>query len=356
LYGGAPLILDPTNASAQEHLPKNSASDLLTQILKDLDEAAEPNVLPKSYSGADKGRVTIGAVLAFKARILLYAGRWSEAATTAKQVIDLDVYDLFPNYRGLFYLENEGNQEVVFDLQYKYPEYTHGFDMALDQYNNVAPLQNLVDDYYAIDGLPINQSPLYDPNNQFNNRDPRLLQTVIVKGSLFRGELVTDTRYVRSGYGQKKYTVYKDDLPQTTIRDGNSELNYIFIRYADVLLIYAEAKNEVSGPDDEIYFYLNKIRDRAGIPHFPIGLSKDDLRKEIRHERRIELAGEGFYYFDIRRWKIAHEVMNGDVYNDKGERIDTRRFQNPRDYLWPVPSTAIQENSNLLPQNDGYGI
>jgi hypothetical protein len=355
LYGGAPLITDPTDVLKQENLPRNSVDELLTQILKDLNEALAEDVLPKSYSGTDKGRVTIGAALAFKARILLYAERWAEAANTAKQVIDLNVYSLFPKYRELFYLENEGNEEVVFDLQYKYSEFTHSFDMTLDEYNNVAPLPDLVNDYYAEDGLPISLSPLYDPANPYENRDPRLQQTIIVKGSLFKNKTVIEGQYPRTGYGQKKYTVYKDDEAKTTIRAGDSELNYIFIRYADVLLIYAEAKNEASGPDTDIYFYLNKIRERAGMPHFPEGLNQEDLRREIRHERRIELAGEGFYYFDIRRWKIAHLVLNGDVYNDKGERIDSRTFLNPRDYLWPVPSVAIQENPALLPQNAEYG-
>jgi hypothetical protein len=355
LYGGAPLILDPTDAAKQAALPRNSGAELLTQILKDLNEAAEPDVLPASYSGADKGRVTIGAALAFKARILLYAGRWAEAADAAKQVIDLDVYSLFPKYRELFYLENEGNEEVVFDLQYKYPEFTHSFDMTLDEYNNVAPLPDLVNDYYAIDGLPISESSQYNPAHPYENRDPRLLQTIIVKGSLFKNKVVTEGQYPRTGYGQKKYTVYKDDEAKATIRAGDSELNYIFIRYADVLLTYAEAKNEADGPDNDIYSYLNQIRDRAGMPHFPANLTQAELRTEIRHERRIELAGEGFYYFDVRRWNIAHTVLNGDVHNDKGERIDTRVFLNPRDYLWPVPSVAIQENPALLPQNDGYG-
>jgi hypothetical protein len=357
LFNGAPLILEPTDAAKQEELPRNSADELLAQILKDLNEAIDADILPKSYSGADKGRVTIGAALAFKARILLYAGRWSEAAGTARKVIDLDVYDLFPGYRELFYLENEGNDEVVFDIQYKYPEFCHSFDMTLDEYNNVAPLPDLVNDYYAIDGLPVNESDKYDPLNPYENRDPRLRQTIIVKGSLFKGKTVTEGQYPRTGYGQKKYTVYKDDEPKATIRAGDSELNYIFIRYADVLLMYAEAKNEADGPNNpEIYECLNKIRDRAGMPHFREDLSQAELRKEIRHERRIELAGEGFYFYDIRRWRMAHEVMNGDVYNDKGEKIESRTFDNPRDYLWPVPSTAIQENPNLKPQNDGYGI
>ena len=360
LFGGAPLITDPTSAVDQEFLPRNSADELLTQILKDLDDASKPDVLPKSFSGAEKGRVTIGAVLALKARVLLYAGRFAEAAAVAKQVIDLNVYRLFPDYRGLFYLENEGNEEVIFDVQFKYPEFTNSYDAELIEQNNVGPLPDLVNDYYDINGAPVSESEIYDPDKPYENRDPRLKATVIVKGSMFNGAEVvegTSTFYFSmTGYGMKKYTVYKDDTRTTPVSAGYSHLNYIVLRYADVLLMYAEAQNEASGPNDDVYKYLNEIRERAGMPDVTPGLSKDDLRKEIRHERRIELAGEGLYYYDVRRWRIAHEVLNDDIHNDKGERIDYRRFQNPRDYLWPVPSVAIQNNPNLLPQNEGYGI
>lgn len=353
LFGGAPLILDATNDATQANLPRNTATELLTQILKDLDEAAVD--LPLSFSGTDKGRATRGAALALKARVLLYAGRYQEAAAAAKDVVDGKKYGLFPNYRGLFYLENEGNQEVIFDVQFKYPEFTHGFDINLDQYNNIAPLPSLVNDYYAIDGKPISQSPLYDASRPFENRDPRLLQTVIVKGSKFKGATVTESQYPRTGYGQKKYSVYKDDVaPAATIADGQSELNYIVLRYADVLLIYAEAQNEATGPDAGIFDALDLVRTRAGMPKYDRTLTQDQLRNEIRHERRIELAGEGLYYFDIRRWKTAETVMNTEVYNDKSQRIDTRRFNAARDYLWPIPSLAIQDNKNLV-QNPGYG-
>ena len=355
LYGGAPLITDPTDAAAQENLPRNSADELLSQMLKDLNDASAQGVLPTSYSGSDQGRVTIGAALAFKVRVLLYAERWAEAAATAKQVIDLGVYKLFPDYRSLFYLENEGNEEVIFDVQFKYPEFCHNFDIVLTDFNTSAPTPDLVNDYYAIDGLPINESPLFDPQNPYEKRDPRLHATIIIKGSRFKGAIVTEGQFPQTGYGQKKYTVYKDDEPRATIPGGASELNYMVLRYADVLLMYAEAQNEASGPSAEIYTYLNQIRDRAGMPHVKQGLTKEELRKEIRHERRIELAGEGYYYYDIRRWKIAPIVMNGYVYNDKGEVRDSRKFEDPRDYLWPVPSVAIQENPNLLPQNPGYG-
>jgi len=352
LYGGAPLILDAPDDATQAGLPRNSAEELYAQILRDLDEAAVD--LPETYGASDKGRATAGAALAFKTRVLLYAGQWAAAAETAKRVIDAGTYGLFPDYRGLFFLENEGNQEVIFDVQFRFPEFTHGFDINLDQYNNIAPLPDLVDDYYDIQGKPISQSSIYDPARPYENRDPRLQATVIVKGSLFKGSVVTDDQYPRTGYGQKKYTVFKDDTPAATIPDGQSELNYILLRYADVLLMYAEAQNEANGPDASVYDAINEVRARAGMPPVDETLDQDGLREEIRHERRIELAGEGFYYYDVRRWGIAPDVLNGDIYNDKGERIDTRRFNPQRDGLWPVPAIAIQENQALA-QNEGYG-
>ncbi|QEL03318.1 RagB/SusD family nutrient uptake outer membrane protein [Olivibacter sp. LS-1] len=352
LFGGAPLILDATNDATQSNLPRNTAEEIYTQLLRDLNEAIPD--LPASYGANEKGRATSGAALAFKARILLYARQWEEAAKTAKEVIDANNYQLFPDYRGLFYLENEGNEEVIFDVQFKFPEFTHGFDINLDQYNNIGPLPNLVNDYYDREGKNIGQSNLYDPAKPYENRDPRLQATVIVKGSLFKGAVVTEGQYPRTGYGQKKYTVFKDDIPAATIPDGQSELNYILLRYADVLLMYAEAQNEAYGPDQSVYNALQQIRSRIGMPGLSTSLSQDELRREIRHERRIELAGEGLYYYDIRRWGIAQEVLNGDIYNDKGQRIDTRRFDPQRDNLWPIPAIAIQENP-ILAQNPGYG-
>lgn len=353
LYDGAPLILTEPDFDKDSKLPRNTAAALKTQILADLDAAAAN--LPVSYAGNDKGRATRGAALAFKARVHLYAGDWAEAAATAKSVIQSNAYSLFPDYRGLFYLENEGNAEVIFDAQFKFPEFTHGLDMALDEFNTVAPLPDVIDDYYAIDGKPIATSDEYDPEHPYDNRDPRLQATYTVIGSQYKGALVKEGQYPRTGYGQKKYTIYKDDVKPAVIQpSGQSELNYIVLRYADVLLMFAEAQNEAAGPGPEVRQALHLVRKRAGMPDIAEGLTKDQLRQEIRHERRIELAGEGLYYFDIRRWKTAETVLNTEIYNYKGQRLDTRRFNAARDYYWPVPSVAIQENT-ALEQNPQYG-
>jgi hypothetical protein len=118
--------------------------------------------------------------------------------------------------------------------------------------------------------------------------------------------------------------------------------------------MYAEAHNNEVGPDASVYDALNKIRDRVKMPHIPEGLDQNQMREVIHHERRIELAGECLYYFDIRRLRTAEVVNNGNVFNWQNKKVETRSFNRERDYLWPIPAVARQNNPNLE-QNVGYG-
>jgi len=346
-FGGAPLILEAPDFANHRDLPRNSRNEVVSQVLDDLDNAV--SLLPLSYSAP--GRATQGAALALKSRVLLYESRWPEAAKAAKEVMDLQQYSLFPDYRGLFLLENENNEEVIFDVQYKTPEFTHGLDVIIELQINVAPTKDMVDSYLMSDGLSISESPLFDPQSPYENRDPRLHQTVVIPEYMYRGGIVSDSKYFSTGYGYKKYTTYKDDIAQPSLLQ--SEINIILLRYGDVLLMFAEAQNEASGPDQSVYEAMNSIRSRVNMPEMPLDLSKDQMREVIRHERRIELALEGLYLHDIRRWEIAEEAMNGTVLNSKGEVVQVRSFNPDRDYLWPIHEITIQENP-ALEQNPGY--
>lgn len=352
-FGGVPLILDAPS-SDQEYLPRTSKDSVITQVIADLDKAA--SLLPLSYSSSsDIGRATKGAALALKARTLLYDERWAEAATAAKAVIDLGVYDLFPDYRGFYLPDNENNEEVIFDVQYQVPDFKHRRDYECYNLNRWAPLKSLVDAYLMIDGKSISESELYDPEHPYENRDPRLLQTIACVGYKWNGSICTKELLYESGFGMKKLTVFTDDDVQT-ISDNNSDLNYIVLRYGEVLLTYAEALNEsLSAPNSEVYWAINKIRGRKTVemPEVEEGLSKDQMRDVIHLERRIELAGEGLYYNDIRRWGTIEELNNGPVYNYLGNLIETRSFNPERDYLYAIPSTEIDENPNLT-QNPGW--
>jgi hypothetical protein len=339
-----PLILETPDQELHGDLGRNDKSDVVTQVIKDLDDAiaslAETN---------DAGRATKGAALALKSRVLLYENNWSEAANTAQQVIDLNQYSLFPDYRGLFMLENENNSEVIWDIQFKLPEFGHSYDDAVDRHSNNSPLKSLVDANYMVDGLPISESPLYSTEEPYKDRDPRLYQTVRLMGYMYNGEIDTPQQLDQTGFGAKKFTTYSDSTHIPEIPGGKSEINPIVIRYAEVLLNFAEAKNEAEGPVESVYNAINQLRRRPSVnmPDLPSGLSKDEIREEIRHERRIELAMEGKYLEDIKRWRTAEIEMNGPTYDWQGNVYEARSFDPNRDYLWAIPTQEIDLNPNL---------
>lgn len=369
-YGDVPLILEEPNPQTQIDLPRTPRKDVVAQIIKDLDEAA--SVLPLKYTGGDVGRATKGAALALKARLLLYdasllfnttndLSKWKAAADAAKAVMDLTGtgYGLYADYRALFLPQNENNKEVIFDVQFVYPILGTSFDLIGKQYNTNAPLLDLAQDYYMSNGRPITD-PLsgYDPANPYANRDPRLYATVVYPGDTFMNVVVTPSRFAITGYGLKKYTIYdRGPAPAglSDLKSGQSETNYIVLRYADILLMYAEAQNEFSGPDASVYSALNAVRLRAGMPKVdPLLLhSKGELREIIRHERRIEFAGEGYYYNDIRRWKTAEIVLNAPIKKYNNTLIEVRKFNPARDYFWPIPLSEKDLNPNLT-QNPNY--
>ncbi len=370
-YGGVPLILNKPDAATQSDLPRNARTDVVQQVIKDLDEAAA--ILPARYAAAaDKGRATRGAALGIKARVLLFEAsslvntandpaKWAAAAAAAKAVMDIAPqagYNLFPDFRALFLPANENNQEVIFDVQFKAPEQTgNSFDLINRQFNTNAPLRDLIDAFYMKDGLPITQSPLYSAAKPYENREPRFYQTIVFPGDTYMGATVTPTNPFKiTGYTFKKYGIYDKEPSTMILLAGQSETNYMVMRYADILLMYAEAQNEVSAaPDATVYAAINRVRQRAGVVPFqlPAGVTKAAMREFIRRERRIEFAGEGFYYTDIRRWRTAEQVMNATIFNSQNQAIVKRTFNPARDYWWPVPQTQRDLNPQLA-QNENY--
>lgn len=365
-WGSVPLILDPPNPVTQDSLPRTPRAEVVQQILKDLDSAAM--VLPLSYGSSDLGRATKGAALALKAKVLLFEAspllnanndknKWKVAADAAKAVMDMNEYKLYPDYRALFLPENENNEEVIFDVQFIYPDEGNSFDLINRQYNSNAPVLGLAQSYEMKNGLPITDPASgYDPSNPYKNRDPRLYATIVYPGDTYMGETVSSKRFAITGFGVEKYSIYTDAAPDPELADlkgGQSYTNYIVLRYADILLMYAEAQNEYNGPDASVYDAINKVRERAGMPDIPAGLSQSDMRARIHHERRIEFACEGYYYNDIRRWKTAEDVMNASIYTWDGSKIETRQFKADRDYWWPIPQNELDLNPKLE-QNPKY--
>ena len=377
-YGDVPLI---THAPVitDSSMARTPRAQVVSQIILDLDSAAK--LLPLSYSGSDVGRATRGAALGLAARVLLYEAsplnntgndlsKWQAAATAAQAVMNLNVYSLFNNYRALFLPQNENNSEVIFDVQYTAAgsQYATGWDTYLGIYNgayinsgwsSLEPTTDFVDEYEMIDGSTWSPgNPIADPNNKYNNRDPRLDMTLFREGKLYNGTLYPVTGGwpgIYTGFSFKKYTI-NDSNNTTTVPYLQSTINGILIRYADVLMMYAEAQNEAVGPDATVYSAINAVRARAGMPALPGGLSQAAMRQRIWHERRMEFVLEGLYYSDVRRWMAADSVLNRPIQlngaNEQGA-IQVRKFDPSKNYLWPIPQSEITADPNLR-QNPGY--
>lgn len=405
LYGGVPLVTHVLSI-ADAQMPKTSKDDLVKFILSEMDAAAAD--LPTTYTGVDVGRATKGAALAIKAREALFGGQWDAAISAAQAVMSLNVYALENNYGNLFTSVGQSSKEIIFALQYlrsaastQSIPYNCLSRNALGASNKI-PSQSLVDAFQCTDGLTIDKSPLFNAAKPFANRDPRLSFTVAVPGSIFynyqfetnKDSLkcynytttpatrvdnleATNAFATYSGYCWKKY-VDIADIANTKA----SELNVTVIRYAEVLLTYAEAKIEKGELDASVYDAINAIRQRptVNMPKIPAGSSQIDLRSAVRRERLYELAMEGVRLFDIRRWKIAAQAMNGPLYgripnaylsnapvidangipdytnvSNKARMrvIEVRKFNNARDYLWPIPNIEVVTNKMLV-QNQGY--
>jgi len=347
-YGGVPLYT--STVTIDEAFVKQSSKEaVIDQVIADLDYAIAtlPDV---AYSD---GHAVKGSALALKARVLLYNEQWAEAASVANQVIQDGKYSLYDNFRTLFLSVGQSNNpEIIFSTRFLEPDITHNLDIRWSWHGILNPLQQLIDAFECTDGLPITESPLYNPDNWRLNRDPRCLMTVkAYEDKVINSagvEMGFNYNNVGNGYNPVKYCNW-DKLPidYSTISDRD----WILIRYAEVLLMYAEAQNEASGPDASVYEAVNEVRARPGVemPPIPDGLSQEEMRQRIRDERRVELALEGFRWSDIRRWRTAEDYI--PTITDIGGA--QRKFDPSKHYLLPFPQTEMDINPNLE-QNPGY--
>ncbi|WP_161890148.1 RagB/SusD family nutrient uptake outer membrane protein [Pontibacter russatus] len=410
-FGDVPLVTTPLNID-ELYGPRDPRAEVVDFILADLDTAAQhlPAEIP---SGDDAGRLAKGAALALKARVALYNERWEVAEEAAKAVMDMGVYELFnvgdpsSNYRRLFTYEGKlsggRNQETIISRLHLEGVTDHNLSREIqvpDQGVRWNPTKSLVDDYLMIDGLPIGKSPLYSVatyNEVFEDRDPRMTQTILEPGSPWGGrydsspehkdadpgndhpDIFVVPKFSSDKRGAATYTGYyfTKYVELSTVGQVSRDVNDIhLLRYAEVLLTYAEAKLEQGELTQEVVdMTINLLRERVGMtPMVLAELTANglDIREEIHRERRIELALEGQRYFDIIRWGkgelLAADVKGTNVNwlpnkedaaglrtDDKGFIIvlDGNRFDDPRNYLWPVPLEQAQLNPELG-QNPGW--
>jgi hypothetical protein len=445
-------ILDKVGMTLDEaySISRSPKADVLAYSYECLDEAAKR--LPTSYSGIQ--RATKGAALAFKARIALRNGDYTTAAAAAKACMDLNVYKLHSNYRDLFTASWSDEWIFFFRGDVTLTKYYWAGADVLNCISRLsggwggqkAPSYELICAYPCIDGKPIDESPLYNPKDLFENRDPRMAMTIVPFATAYNKSVLDGTYdpkdYLWLGYeytpAPNRTTVYRgSDGAQVSNTDSKARAEhasyngflfkkyvddsflengrkgapttYPMLRYGDVLLMYAEAMNELNQCDQTVLdATINKLRERAyagtGIAYPSVTAdSQTALRTIIRTERFIELAWEGHRYADLIRWKLAEKVYNrpsyflrrawsgstswnGDEANVSAEyrqliqnwkdgnyplggvpEIDEngvadlspmvnagyivvaseRKFEADRDYLWPVPADDRLINESL---------
>lgn len=392
-WGDVPLLkkdITPDEAKTVARTPK---AEVLQFILEELDAAATVLPTKDQYPQTDRGRITKGAAKALKARVLLYEGnKMAEVVAICEDLMNNQAangtYNLVSKYEDVFSPSNEYNSEVILDLQYVPNLRTWGEHVdfvpvsAGARGNNLAPTQELVNSYVMLNGKSITEPGSgYDENNPYAGRDPRLTATIVYHGSTWRNaDGSTQTIYIKpgtdpdagkkneykpSGQGTATGYFWRKYYDPTAVSGFNSGLNLILIRYADVLLMYAEAKNALGQMNEDVWNKtIRPIRARAGFTD-PAALSYPgtvNMTNTIRNERRSEFALEGLRIDDIRRWKVAEQVLNGWAHGAKYEdpsvdngyiRAQLRTFDASKHYLWPIPAAERGKNSNLS-QNLNY--
>jgi len=370
-YGGVPILTSTITTEEARAVSRATAEETWNQVISDYDIA----ISKLKVDAPQIGRATKGAALGLKMRAYLYQGKYDKVLETTDQIDALNKYALFTSYEGLFKLANENNREVLFDIQYLRGENSQG--SFHDQYNGTGtgsftrgsryvPTGDLVDAYERIDGSAGKYSSSnIDLNNPYEGWDPRLKFTVVVPGSSILGFRFPNYLYPGGAFNHpgnrlkqfssRKYRIEPlSDLPPS----GQSDLNNIVLRYADVLLSKAEAIIETNGNINEAIGLINRIRtERVDVKLTPLamGLSQSEAREKLRHERRIEFALEGLYWSDIRRWNIGKDIYPVAVKDQNGNTIETKFPNGYLEYynLLPIPDAEISLNTNLE-QNPGW--
>lgn len=325
LFGGVPLVVKETTSLNDLAVSRASADEVYKQIIQDFTDAEA--VLPTTYGAGDRGRATKGAAKAFLAKVYLTRQDWPKASAKAKEVIDLGVYDIWANYADVFAIGNKNGKEAIFEIQALGGGVGEGSFMQgymrpnFDRVNGVAG--------FGDDPVTDNLYFTYRSDDKRRNVNLRLYTPT---GTPAAPASVTFPCYVY------KY------LDPTATGNGDGANNFPLLRYADVLLMYAEALNEQTPASAEAYANVNRIRSRAGLPNLTANLSQAQFRDSLLLERRLELAFEGHRWFDLTRRK---------------KLIDAMKIQNPsikveeRHYLYPIPQTERDANPKLE-QNPGY--
>ena len=379
IFGGV-ILRDETNgvdSEGQKDKARATEAESWDFVLKDLEFAARH--LPKEWDSKWDGRLTKGAAYAYMCLTALFAKRWDVAITAADEIKKLNKYDLMDNYEDVFKVA--GNKEIIFSIAYKIPDMPHYFDryFAPDGKQGIrraVPTSELVDSYDMADGTPFSWSGSM-ANDPYVGREPRFYASIIYNGATWKEKKIYT--YVDAENG---FAAYRDNMnpgeKQTVtgyfirkyLQENNADFDdkgsdqfWIEMRYAEVLLNLAEAlaEQDYSKNQDDALEALNEVRERVNLPKRTTeeAPDKDSFMKLLRKERICELAFEGFRYWDLRRWRLAGEVIDGKqahgtkitkkddntyTYEQVSCDDNINRFFPERYYLLPIPVDELQNN------------
>jgi len=399
-FGNVPLIKESPVNLEESALPRADKNEVLDYALENVRYAIEH--LPERYTGADLGRINKGAAYMLKANIYLYkasikqyhegvadVGLWKEAYEAAAEVLKMG-YSLMDDYAEVFkQANNQNTTEVILARQYVEDKITHmlpvlaspsGTGITGNGWASFCPTRELVDSYLCRDGEDIRTSSLYNPAKPWENRDQRLKKTFMLPGEPVlrpNGQYTPYQPHPAYNMGEKVNSegggitgyMYLKFNEQEYAKTDAGYANWPIYRYAETLLIVAEALNEFRPGDPQIKTVLDQIRKRAGLPLLNAAntVNQVAVRELIRDERRHEFVAEHKRYFDILRWKIAEEILNKPAEGINSNQNDmigdwtkprflaqNRVFDKNKHYLWPIPQNSIDKNKNLLPQNPGW--
>lgn len=407
-YGGVPVItvaLDNNTEGDSINRPRATEQETFTFIDNELDTISQ--ILPQTQAAADLGRPTSGAALTLKGWCELYEAstlrnstndltKWAKASATNRQVMNTGSYSLFNDFSTLFLVENNNSTESIFARQYgpqkggslegKCGPTMDSTGSVEHSWGNYQPTQELVDEFAMANGKLITDAGSgYDAQHPYLNREQRFYQTIVYDGAPWQGftyqSRVGGNNAIDMGYSSDRtHTGYHgrkrldERIPWASGRNGIAYQNYMYFRYAEVLLNFAEAENEVNGPSSDVLSAVDQVRTRSGLPSVETvygSVSQTQMRTIIRHERRVELCFEDKRWWDVLRWKIADQLPDGSpgVLNKPemgmvitagtgGTLIYTptkirNRIFLPKMYLMPIPQAAIDQNPVMAKQNGG---
>lgn len=428
-FGDIPYVDRTLLVEEAATMSRTSKEEIIPLVYADFDKAIEG--LPVSHKGVQ--RFTKGAALALKARFALFNEDYDIVIECTQAIMDLGIYSLHNNYAEVFLQNTRNIPEYVFAFPRSFE-----FDIVLEDwvaknlrtrtppanpgYGSYTPSWSLFATYQCIDGLPIEESPLFDPAQPFENRDPRCNMTIVEWGTTHLGveydprpgktkvmsyasgtEISNnDCRSVNVNCSHNGL-MFKKGIDDSWLENGNNvDRDFVLVRYADILLMYAEAKIESRDIDKSVLDAINEVRARAygttkdQVSMFPVVTTEDqaELRIQLRYERRVEFPMEFGRYWDILRWDIGKYVLRQTVYgvdsdfdaavtkanwfwvvtptydettglydfsantpaagNGGTARVLKELLWQDHYKLFPIPEDEVRQNPNLLPNNPGY--